>query len=160
METRSLLMIPRIVLVCAVLVAGGCATSRADATYLQGAIAARAALTAQSMLGMPYKWGGHTPRGFDCSGLVYYSYGRAGATIPRTSRQLFNASTPVALKHARAGDLVFFRHAGKLSHVGIYLDDGRFIHAPSTGKRVQIASLHGGYYERNFIRAGRLAVAR
>ena len=122
------------------------------------AIAARAAATAKSMLGTPYRYGGHAPGGFDCSGLVYYSYGRAGAAIPRTSHELFRSSRPVRLSEARAGDLVFFRGAGKVSHVGIYLDDGRFVHAPSTGKRVQIASLRGGYYERKFIRAGRLPV--
>jgi murein DD-endopeptidase len=121
-------------------------------------LAARAAATAQSMVGEPYRWGGHSPGGFDCSGLVYYSYGRAGAEIPRTSSQLFRSSRPIPLTEVRAGDLVFFRVAGKASHVGIYLDDGRFVHAPSSGKRVNIASLREGWYARHFLRAGRLDV--
>jgi cell wall-associated NlpC family hydrolase len=120
-------------------------------------VANRAAALAQSMIGRPYRWGGESPSsGFDCSGLVYYAYGRAGADVPRTSRELYGTSTPVPLERARTGDLVFFRLGNKLSHVGIYLDDGRFVHAPSTGKRVEIASLRSGWYERNFIRAGRL----
>jgi cell wall-associated NlpC family hydrolase len=111
------------------------------------------------MLGTPYRYGGESPDGFDCSGLVYYSYARAGAAIPRTSREQFRASRPLALDEARAGDLVFFRIGGKVSHVGIYLADGEFVHAPATGKRVQIASLRSGFYQRNFMRAGRLAAA-
>ncbi len=124
------------------------------------AVAARAAATAQRMLGTPYQYGGHSPAaGFDCSGLVYYSYGRAGALVPRTSRDQFRASRPLALHEARPGDLVFFRIGGKVSHVGIYLADCRFVHAPSKGKQVQIASLQSGYYQRNFLRAGRLPAA-
>lgn len=123
------------------------------------AVAARAAATAQSMVGVPYRWGGDTPAGFDCSGLVYYSYARAGAAVPRTSGAQFKASRPLALHDARAGDLVFFRINGKVSHVGIYLADGRFVHAPAKGKKVQVASLRSGYYARNFLRAGRLSAA-
>jgi cell wall-associated NlpC family hydrolase len=119
-------------------------------------VAARAAAAAQRMVGTPYRYGGESPEGFDCSGLVYYSYGRAGAAVPRTSREQFRASRPLTLQDARAGDLVFFRIGGKVSHVGIYLGDSRFVHAPATGKRVQIASLRSGYYQRHFIRAGRL----
>jgi murein DD-endopeptidase len=108
------------------------------------------------MIGTPYKWGGEDPRGFDCSGLVHYAYGEAGTAVPRTAGELFRATRPVALEDARRGDLVFFRASGKPSHVGIYLDDGRFVHAPASGKRVEIASLRSGWYQRNFIRAARV----
>jgi murein DD-endopeptidase len=167
------------VLACAALAFSACASGPTDAVRIEirpfamvarpaslrpralrragdSSVAARAAATAQSMLGTPYRWGGESPAGFDCSGLVHYAYGKAGASVPRTSGELFRTSQPVPIEEARAGDLVFFRLAGKVSHVGIYLDDGRFVHAPSTGKRVEVASLDRGWYERNFIRAGRL----
>lgn len=172
MWRASLLTAVRTVLVCAAVAVSACATQSANTQRFKQpyaareprvspdvAIAARAAATAESMVGAPYRWGGHAPGGFDCSGLVYYSYGSAGAAIPRTSNELFSSSRPIPLDEMRAGDLVFFSDAGKVSHVGIYLSDGRFVHAPSAGKRrVKIASLRSGYYERNFIRAGRLAL--
>jgi murein DD-endopeptidase len=171
----------RALLACAALAVGGCAGLSVQTPFVQAnfvptfkqphirrnplrplhpaaAVAAQAAATAKSMVGAPYRWGGDSPGGFDCSGLVYYSYGRAGATVPRTSQQLFHAARPVALNDVRSGDLVFFRVGGKVSHVGIYLDEGRFVHAPNSGKRVEVASLSNGWYERNFIRAGRLAL--
>jgi murein DD-endopeptidase len=129
----------------------------ARASLVGGTTATQAAANAVQMIGTPYRWGGESPGGFDCSGLVYYSFGKAGAVVPRTTTQLLQASTPVSLRHARTGDLLFFSSAGKPSHVGIYLGDGRFVHAPSSGKRVEIASLQGGWYRRNFVRAGRLA---
>jgi murein DD-endopeptidase len=119
--------------------------------------AKQAAANALGMIGTPYRWGGESPGGFDCSGLVYYSFGKAGADVPRTTAQLLHASRPVSLEQARTGDLVFFSSAGKPSHVGIYLEEGRFVHAPSSGKRVEIASLQSSWYRRNFVRAGRLA---
>jgi murein DD-endopeptidase len=118
--------------------------------------ATQAAANARQMIGTPYRWGGESPAGFDCSGLVYYSFGKAGATVPRTTAQLLRASRPVSLQDARTGDLLFFTSAGKPAHVGIYLEEGRFVHAPSSGKRVEIASIQSGWYRRNFLRAGRL----
>jgi murein DD-endopeptidase len=121
------------------------------------ATATRAASNAVQMIGTPYEWGGESPAGFDCSGLVHYSYGKAGAVVPRTTQLLLQSASPVPLREARRGDLVFFRAGGKPSHVGIYLEDGRFVHAPSSGKRVEIASLESGWYQRNFAGARRLA---
>lgn len=129
----------------------------ARASLVGRTTAREAAANALRMIGTPYRWGGESPGGFDCSGLVYYSYGKAGATVPRTTSQLLHASRPVSLQHARTGDLLFFSSAGKPSHVGIYLEDGRFVHAPSSGKRVEIASLQSSWYQRNFVRAGRIA---
>ncbi len=118
---------------------------------------AQAASIAQSMLGAPYKWGGSTPNGFDCSGLVQYSYQRAGLQAPRTSHAQYSAAEHVSLRDARVGDLVFFDFDRKpVSHVGIYLGNGRFVHAPSRGKRVEIASLQEARYRKHFVTAGRL----
>ena len=107
------------------------------------------------MLGKPYRFGGASPRGFDCSGLVYYSYNRAGYSVPRTSQLQYQQSLPVKLSHLQEGDLLFFRIEGKVSHVGVYLGENRFIHAPSSGKRVSIASLDNPYWKDRFTKAGR-----
>ena len=107
------------------------------------------------MVGTPYRYGGNTPRGFDCSGLVHYSYASVGMNIPRTTAGQWADLTPVDKQNLRTGDLLFFSISGKISHVGMYLGDSRFVHAPSTGKTVSIASLRSDYYRKAFIRAGR-----
>lgn len=117
---------------------------------------ARVAATARQMVGAPYKYGGHTPRGFDCSGLVFYAYGEAGITVPRTAREQLQASHSLALSEAAPGDLLFFKEKNKVSHVGIYLGGQRFVHAPSTGKAVETGTLDDDYYQRHLIWIGRL----
>ena len=118
----------------------------------------RVASTARQMIGAPYKYGGRTPRGFDCSGLVFYVYGEAGVTVPRTAKEQLRASHSLALKEAAPGDLLFFREKNKVSHVGIYLGGQRFVHAPSTGKAVVTGTLEDDYYQRRLIWIGRLDV--
>lgn len=113
------------------------------------------ARTATSLVGSPYRFGGDGPEGFDCSGLVYYSYRAAGLSVPRTSAQQFRAATPVDIDDARPGDLLFFRYGRKVSHVGIYLGNRRFVHAPSTGGRVAVKSLRERHYRERFVGAGR-----
>lgn len=115
----------------------------------------RAALAALDQLGVPYRYGGSAPDGFDCSGLIQYSYRRAGKSLPRTTAALWDYAVPVDDRNLRAGDLLFFNIAGKMAHVGLYLGDGRFVHAPATGREVSIASLHSDFYRRALIRAGR-----
>lgn len=111
---------------------------------------------ARNMVGTPYRYGGASPRGFDCSGLVYYSYRKAGIEVPRTSNEQFRQSEPVKLTRLRPGDLVFFRLShDKTSHVGVYAGRGRFIHAPSRGGRVSYALLIDPYWEARLIGAGR-----
>ena len=113
---------------------------------------------AKSQLGKPYRYGGLSPKtGFDCSGLINYSYKKVGLSIPRTTTQLYRASKPVKKRHLKAGDLVFFRiNRKKISHVGLYLGNNRFIHAPSSGKRVNIANLGDKYWRTRFTRGGRI----
>ncbi len=115
----------------------------------------QAAAVAARQIGIPYRYGGSTPHGFDCSGLVHYAYRRAGKAIPRTTAQLWAGTDPVNRRDIQVGDLLFFRIDGKMSHVGMYLGNNRFVHAPSTGKVVSIANLSSDYYRKAFIRARR-----
>lgn len=127
-------------------------TARADREA-----ALEAAELAKNMVGKPYRYGGHSPSGFDCSGLVYYSYTRVGISVPRTTRSQLRAGIPVASKSLRVGDLVFFDQEGrKFSHVGIYIGNGRFVHAPSSGKHVRIDSLNQRYWRKHFVAARRI----
>lgn len=115
----------------------------------------RVAETAQKMVGVPYRFGGSTPRGFDCSGLAQYAYAAAGIEIPRVSTDQFRASRPVLRHELAAGDLLFFDTDWRRGHVGIYIGDGRFVHAPSSGGRVSVEGLNGGYYKGRLVRIGR-----
>jgi len=114
--------------------------------------------SAEAMLGAPYRYGGSTPRGFDCSGLVLYSYARAGVDgLPRSARDLEARSDTIRLTELRPADLLFFRLDGrKTKHVGIYTGNRQFIHAPSPGKRVERVSFDHVYWGQRLQRAGRL----
>jgi cell wall-associated NlpC family hydrolase len=101
---------------------------------------ANAASIAARYLGVPYVWGGASPSGFDCSGLVMYVYAQLGVSLPHYTVSQWNATTPIPTSALAPGDLVFFDGLG---HVGIYIGNGQFIHAPHTGTVVQIASLVG-----------------
>lgn len=112
---------------------------------------------ARDMIGAPYRFGGTTPRGFDCSGLVFYSYRKAGITVPRTTREQYQFAQPVPEDQLRPGDLLFFRLSKSgVSHVAIYAGNGEFIHAPSTGKRVTRTSLNDPFWRPRLVRTGRL----
>lgn len=111
--------------------------------------------TAHAMLGRPYRYGGRDPgHGFDCSGLVTYAYDQAGINVPRTTHAQYATIRPVAPGALKPGDLVFFNIGSKPSHVGIYVGNGQFIHAPSSGKRVSKSSLAEPYWKRRLTRAG------
>lgn len=117
--------------------------------------------SALSLLGTPYRWGGTSPdRGFDCSGLVGYLYRSVlGIDLPRVSRDQARAGRAVARRaDMAAGDLVFFGRRGRVDHVGIYIGEGRFVHAPSRGKDVTVSSLDGGYWAARFLQARRVAL--
>lgn len=116
---------------------------------------AQLAETAQSYLGVPYLWGGTTPEGFDCSGLTMSVYRLNGLQLPRSSREQFEAGTSVPVAELRPGDLLFFATggAGRVSHVGLYVGDGAFIHAPSRGKSICRGQLADSYYRRTFVGA-------
>jgi murein DD-endopeptidase len=133
------------------LVLAGCA-SHGPAPSHYGA---QAAAVAQDMVGVKYRYGGESPAGFDCSGLAFYSYQHAGLTIPRNSTAQQRAARPIELSQASAGDLLFFDMRWNRHHVGIYLGKGRFVHAPSRGKKVSIESLDDGYFAKRLKGVGR-----
>lgn len=151
-------------IIAAALLAGGCAGTPAVPTPPSveprpqpGEARGPIAQLALSMIGVRYRYGGdHPSEGFDCSGLVYYAYTSNGHDVPRTSQAQFAAARKIPLAEAAEGDLLFFRDQAKLSHVGIYLGDGRFVHAPSSGDTVRVADLDAPYYQRHFVAAGRL----
>ena len=117
--------------------------------YLRNELAA----TANTFIGVPYLWGGSSvKKGFDCSGLAMTVYKLNGLNLPRTSVQQYRMGAYVKLNDLSKGNLVFFDTAGrgKVSHVGIYIGDGKFIHAPRKGKTVRISLLSNKYYKRRY----------
>jgi murein DD-endopeptidase len=134
----------------------GCASSPSAPVTDPGS-ADRAASSALKMVGKPYRYGGSSPAGFDCSGLVQYSYKQAGVTLPRATDAQLRASQPLRGQHLRRGDLLFFDQEGKKkSHVGIYLGNGRFVHAPSSGKTVRTDRLDSAYWKKHLSEARRI----
>ncbi len=115
----------------------------------------KAAGFALQQVGVPYRYGGATTNGFDCSGLIQFSYQAAGKSLPRTTGQLWSATRTIDRKDVQKGDLLFFSIEGKMSHVGMYLGGERFVHAPSSGRSVSVAKLNSPFYAKAFLRAGR-----
>jgi murein DD-endopeptidase len=112
---------------------------------------------AAALLGAPYRYGGAGPDKFDCSGLVSYVHRQFGYATPRTAAQQFAAATPVPRGELRPGDLVFFRLNGAtVSHVGVYIGNDQFVHAPQTGAAVRVARLEDDYYRNRYAGGGRL----
>jgi len=108
---------------------------------------------AMQYLGTPYVWGGSAPGGFDCSGFVMYVYAQMGVSLPHHAADQFNYGVPVSRDQLEPGDLVFFDGLG---HVGIYIGNGQFIHAPHTGDVVKISSLNDSWYAATYVGARRL----
>lgn len=110
--------------------------------------------TAHRYLGVPYRWGGATPRGFDCSGFVMYVYRRNGIRMGRSVESQFRRGRRISFRQLKPGDLVFFKTSRKrFSHVGIYSGRLHFIHAPSSGKKVSYANMKNSYWRKRYIGA-------
>ncbi|MBY0409306.1 MAG: C40 family peptidase [Burkholderiaceae bacterium] len=143
----------------ALLVLGGCSTVRSPSSSshrapvvspLNGEQADDIAIHALGLVGTPYRYGGNTPdTGFDCSGLIGYVYrSRMGIAPPRTVAQLSGFGQAVPNDALRAGDLVVFSAGRAATHAGIYVGQGRFVHAPSSGGTVRLDTFHSGYWAR------------
>ncbi|MGG3955900.1 C40 family peptidase [Bhargavaea massiliensis] len=112
---------------------------------------------AHKVIGTPYRAGGTTPKGFDCSGFVSYAYKKVGVSLPRSSEAMYKKGKPVSPKQLAPGDLLFFKtskHKG-ISHVAIYIGNGRMIHATSS-KGVKVDSIYQSYWKQRFVGAKRL----
>ncbi|GMO00245.1 C40 family peptidase [Parageobacillus thermoglucosidasius] len=128
-------------------------TSSAEAAVNPGLLIAEA----KKLIGTPYRYGGTTPKGFDCSGFVYYTHKKVGKILPRSSNQMYQKGKAVHKSNLRPGDLVFFNTSKTkkgVSHVAIYIGNNRIIHAVSKG--VKIDSLSNSYWKSKYVGAKRL----
>ncbi len=126
----------------------------------QNKLIQRAILIARKQLKIRYRWGGTSPKkGFDCSGLIQYSFKKANISLPRTAASQYKETKRISLSELQSGDLIFFhtrrRKQVKVNHVGIYLGNNQFIHAPRKGKTVTIAKLNR-YWKEKIVGAGRI----
>jgi len=142
-----------------ILLAGCAGAPQSSSSGPTKAAADQAASHALKMMGKPYRFGGSTPAGFDCSGLIQYSFRQAGVSIPRNTDEQRSASRPVRRADLRRGDLLFFDQEGKKnSHAGIYVGSGKFVHAPSSGKSVRRDSLDSAYWRKHLSEVRRLSI--
>ena len=147
--------VPLIFLFLAIMLLAGCAsTPEIKPLLVQPAAQPGAVTYALSLQGVPYRYGKESPEeGFDCSGFVRYVYKKQGVNLPRTVKDMARTLSPVAINDVHSGDLVFFNTNGQsFSHVGIYVNNDNFIHAPSqqTG-HVLVSSLKNNYWQKRFI---------
>ena len=131
----------------------GVAASTPDATVAPPQVHGGVVGIALQFLGVPYVYGGASPKGFDCSGLVMYAFAQIGVSLPHNAAAQYGYGTPVAKNQLQPGDLVFFNGLG---HNGIYIGGGQFVHAPHTGDVVKISSLSGDWYAQTYVGARRI----
>ena len=115
-------------------------------------------MNAMSLIGLSYRFGGNSPtQGLDCSGFMQYIFKRSmGITLPRTSAEMATVGQQVDRANLKPGDMVFFGGGGRVSHVGMYIGNDRFIHAPRTGRDIEITSMNGTYWKNRYITARRV----
>ncbi len=141
---------------------GRTSTSSSSGRVVSSRTAHRAVVTGDDYLGVPYVWGGMTPRGFDCSGFVQYVYRENGVELPRTSRQMSHAGVrlPADVRSLREGDLMLFSgRDGTINHVALYAGGNQILHSSSSGHGVKyddLASKRGAYFVNHFVAARRV----
>lgn len=116
-------------------------------------------MNAMSLIGLSYRFGGNSPtQGLDCSGFMQYIFKRSmGITLPRTSAEMATVGQQVDRANLKPGDMVFFSTSGRrISHVGMYIGNDRFIHAPRTGRNIEITSLSSNYWNSKYVTARRV----
>jgi cell wall-associated NlpC family hydrolase len=126
--------------------------------HAEPTLGAEIALRAIAQVGTRYRYGGADLKGFDCSGLVYFIHRELGMDVPRTAADQYSASKPVNVQSLTPGDLLFFRttRSKRITHVAIYAGGGRFVHAPQTGRTIELRELRDDYYGPRLVGAGRL----
>jgi cell wall-associated NlpC family hydrolase len=154
----------RFTLLLAVLLLSACSSAKKDFRAPDSYPAANSAISyARSLIGTPYRYGGNSPdTGFDCSGFVGHVFKRSlGISLPRSAQQISRQGEPVKLAQLREGDLVFYDTNNRsFSHVGIFLGDDRFIHAPSSGGSVRIENMNMDYWRKHYNGARRITSRR
>jgi cell wall-associated NlpC family hydrolase len=152
----KLIVLARIILITLLLTACSSSPERSDHGYTPAQYA-RAIAIAQAQIGKPYRYGGSAPsKGFDCSGLVYYSYRKAGISVPRDSKSQLRSVNRVSEDELRPGDLLFYRIDGNPNHVTIYIGKGNFVHAPSSGKKVTTGAMNDPYWKKRLHSIGQV----
>jgi murein DD-endopeptidase len=158
LRTKHTVWLPLAMLAALLLTAcAGGPRRTADASAADSSAGARIAASALAQLGRPYLYGGSGPASFDCSGLVSFAHAAHGILVPRTTAEQVRAARPVPVAQVQAGDVLFFRFdsGAKVSHVAIYTGNGRFVHAPQTGRPVESRQLDDPWYSRRLTGAGR-----
>jgi cell wall-associated NlpC family hydrolase len=132
--------------------------NKSEAPESNSSFGAKVVNKAEQYLGIPYVSGGTTPKGFDCSGFVYYVFNQIDYPLSRSMWDQYKAGTKVSKSNLQPGDLVFFKntHKSGMSHVGIYVGNGKFIHSPRTGKNVSYSELNSDYWEQHYYGACRI----
>jgi cell wall-associated NlpC family hydrolase len=149
MKKRCLAIVLSIAAIC--LLFTGCGAKKPSAD--KGMEIAR---KAHDYIGVPYKYGGRSPKGFDCSGLVWYVYKQYGISLPDASYKQASAGFKIDKDELEPGDLVFFQTNGRVHHVGLYVGGNKMIHAPGRGKKVVKISLKDKYYQKHYATSRRI----
>ncbi|MDR1607311.1 MAG: C40 family peptidase [Deltaproteobacteria bacterium] len=151
--SKNLVVNGLLILALAISLAGCGSNKRAQSSKL-GLMAAQ---TAKKYLGVPYVYGGRSPKGFDCSGLVWYVYRQNGLQLPNASWKQAQFGQKIKRSELAPGDLIFFQSKGRVNHVGIYVGRGQMIHAPGRGRKVTTVTLDDKYYKTHYALARRVA---
>lgn len=157
-------LIPAIPVILTVFLLSGCGSKTITGLIWRddggrgAASAARVVRTAESQLGKPYRYGGSTPRGFDCSGLIWWAYKQNGVTVPRVTSDQARAGAGVSRRALRPGDILVFntRQGATGLHTALYTGDGRFVHSPSSGSRVRRDNISNAYWSKRLIKIRRI----